>query len=169
MGKNSSAININIGYDNKKIANSTSTKFLGVIIDNMLSWKSHIDWLMFKLSSACYVIRAVKLYVTQETLRMIDCTYVHSVMAYGIIFWGNSPHSIHIFRLQKKIITIITNSRCTDSCRELFRNLKNFPLQSQYIFSLLLFMAKNREQFKSVRFMASTQDTPIISIIHYLI
>jgi hypothetical protein len=31
----------------------------------------------------------------------------------------------------------------------LFRNLKIFPLQSQYIFSLSLFMAKNREQFKS--------------------
>jgi hypothetical protein len=45
MTKNSSAININIGYDNKKIANSTSTKFLGLIIDNMLSWKSHIYWL----------------------------------------------------------------------------------------------------------------------------
>jgi hypothetical protein len=31
----------------------------------------------------------------------------------------------------------------------LFRNLKIFPLQSRYIFFLLLFMAKNREQFKS--------------------
>jgi hypothetical protein len=45
MTKNSSILNINIGYDNKQIANSTSTKFLGLIIDNMLSWKSHIDWL----------------------------------------------------------------------------------------------------------------------------
>jgi hypothetical protein len=103
---------------------------------------------MSKLSSACYVIRAVKPYMTQETLRMIYFSYVHSVMAYGIIFWGNFPHSIHIFRLQKMIIRIITDSRGGDSCRELFRNLKIFPLQSQCIFSVLLFMAKNREQFK---------------------
>jgi hypothetical protein len=68
MTKNSSAININIGCDNKQIANSTSTKLLGLIIDSMLSWKSHIDWLMSKLSSACYVIRAVKPYMTQKTL-----------------------------------------------------------------------------------------------------
>jgi hypothetical protein len=46
--KNSSAININIGYDNKQIVNSTNTKFLGLIIDNMLFWKGHIDWLMYK-------------------------------------------------------------------------------------------------------------------------
>jgi hypothetical protein len=107
--KNSSAFNINIGYD-KQIASSTSTKFLGLIIDNMLSWKSNFDWLMSILNSACYVIIAVKTYMSQETLRMIYFCYVHSVMNYGIIFWGNSPHSIHIFRLQKKIIRIITNS-----------------------------------------------------------
>jgi hypothetical protein len=128
MTKNSSTINI--GYDNKQIANSTSTKCLGLIIDNMLSWKSHIDWLMSKLSSACYVIRTVKPYMSQETLRIIYFSYVHSVMTYGIIFWGNSPHSIHIFRLQKRIIRIITNSRSRDSCTELLRNLKIFPLLS---------------------------------------
>jgi hypothetical protein len=37
MTKNSSAINVNIGYDNKQITNSTNTKFVGLIIDNMLS------------------------------------------------------------------------------------------------------------------------------------
>jgi hypothetical protein len=56
MTKNSCTININIVYDNKKIA----TKFLGLIIHNMWSWKSNIDWLKSKLNSACYVIRAVK-------------------------------------------------------------------------------------------------------------
>jgi hypothetical protein len=125
---------------------------------------------MSKLSSACFVIRAVKPYMSQETLRMIYFACVHSVMTYGIIFWGNSPHSIHIFRLQKKIIRIITNSRGRDSCRELFRNLKTFPIHSQYIFSLLLFMAKKQNNLNlTLRFMASTQGTPIISIIHHLI
>jgi hypothetical protein len=51
----------------------------------MLSWISDIDWLLSKLSSACYVSRAVKPYMSQETLRMIYFSYVHSVMTYGII------------------------------------------------------------------------------------
>jgi hypothetical protein len=86
MTKNSSAINVNIGYDNKQIVNSTNTKFLGLIIDDTLFWKSHIDWLMSKLSTACIVIRAIKPYIYQEALRMIYFSYVHSVMTYGIIF-----------------------------------------------------------------------------------
>jgi hypothetical protein len=104
---------------------------------------------MSKLGSACYAIKAVKPYMSQETLRTIYFSYVHSVRTYGIIFWGNSPHSIHIFRLKKRIVRIVTNSRSRDSCRELFMKMNILPLQSQYIFSLLLFMAKHREQFKS--------------------
>jgi hypothetical protein len=70
-------------------------------------------------------------------------------MTYGLVFWGNSPHSIHIFRLQKRAIRIITNSGCRDSCRELFKKMEILPLQSRFIFSLLLFVVNNRDQFKS--------------------
>jgi len=33
------------------------------------------------------------------------------------------------------------------SCRRLFKQLGILPLQSQYVFSLMMFMAKNRELF----------------------
>jgi hypothetical protein len=36
-----------------------------------------------------------------------------------------------------------------DSCRELFKQLNILPLQSQYIFSLLLFIIKNRDKLLS--------------------
>jgi hypothetical protein len=49
-----------IDYDNNQIAKSTNTKFFGLIMDNILSWKEHIDWFMSKSGSACYAIRAVK-------------------------------------------------------------------------------------------------------------
>jgi hypothetical protein len=36
--------------------------------------------------------------------------YAHSVMSYGIIFWGNSTHSNQIFKIQKRIVRIITKA-----------------------------------------------------------
>ena len=92
-------------------------------------------------------MRLVKPLVTIDTLRMIYYSYFHSVMTYGLSFWGNSPDSIKIFRLQKKIIRIMTGSRSTDSCRKLFINLEILLLPSQYILSLLLFMIRNKNQF----------------------
>ena len=35
-----------------------------------------------------------------------------------------------------------------DSCHQLFKNLKILPFKSQYIFSLLLFVAKNRDLYE---------------------
>jgi hypothetical protein len=69
-------------------------------------------------------------------------------MTYGLLLWGNSPDSIKIFWLQKKIIRIMAGCRYRGSCRKLFINLEVLPLPSQYIFFfLLMFMIRNRNQF----------------------
>jgi len=70
-------------------------------------------------------------------------------MSYGIIFWGISHHSDSIFKIKKRIIIIITNTGRSDSCRQLYKQLQILPLPSQYIFSLLVFVKKNRGLFLS--------------------
>jgi hypothetical protein len=81
--------------------------------------------------------------VSHESLRMIYYSYFHTVMSYGIIFWGNSSQNINIFKLQKRIIRIITNTRNRVSCRLLFMELDILPFYSQYLFSLLMFVIDN--------------------------
>ena len=41
------------------------------------------------------------------------------------------------------------NARNRDSCHQLLKNIKILPLKSQYIFSLLLFVAENRDLYES--------------------
>jgi hypothetical protein len=65
-----------------------------------------------------------------------------------IIFWENSPYSDSIFKLQKRAIRIITNSRNRDSCRMLFKKLDILPFYAQYIFSLSVFVIDNISLFK---------------------
>ena len=54
---------------------------------------------------------------------------------------------IRFFKIQKRVIRIITNSRVRDSCRELFKKLEILPLYSQYIFSISIFVIKNKHLF----------------------
>ena len=54
-----------------------------------------------------------------------------------------------IFRIQKRIIRIITNKSKRDSCRQFFKQLQILTLPSQYIFSLFVFVAKHRDLFLS--------------------
>ena len=120
-----------------------------MIIDNTLSWKDHIAALTSKLNKACCAIRATKLFMSVDILRTIHFPYVHSVMSYGIIFGGNSHHSNSIFKIQKRLIRIITNSGSHDSCHQLFKQLQILSVPSQYIFSLLVFVTKNGGLFLS--------------------
>jgi hypothetical protein len=113
---------------------------LVLIIDHNLSWCTHIHQL--------YVIRFFKPLLSLESLRMVYFLAVHSIISYGIIFWASSTHTKIIFKIQKRLIRIITNSGNRDSWRDLFRELSILPLQSQYIFCLLMFVVKNKDFFK---------------------
>jgi hypothetical protein len=48
------------------------------------------------------------------------------------------------------------NAKTGVSCRELFKDLKFLPLSSQYIFSLSLFLVKNKDHYKSNEEIHST-------------
>jgi hypothetical protein len=63
------------------------------------------------------------------------------------MFWGNSPHSPVIFKMQKRVIRILMGSGYREPCRGLSKELKILTLTSQYIFSLLLFVLLNRGYF----------------------
>jgi hypothetical protein len=129
-----------IGHNNNFISNSTSTKFLRVIIENTLSWKAHMDHLLSKLCMTCYSVRTIKSFICQKNLNLIYYSYFYSLMTYGIIFWCKSTHSIHVFWLQKRVIRIITDSRPRDSSRQLFKKLRILPLKSQYIFPFIIYV-----------------------------
>jgi hypothetical protein len=53
-----------------------------------------------KLNKACYIARAITP-LSLNSLKIIYHAYFHSVITYGLIFWGTSPYSTDIFKLQK--------------------------------------------------------------------
>jgi len=81
-----------------------------------------------------------------DVLRITYFLYAHSILSYRIIFWGNSSYSDDIFKIQKRIIM---NSSRNASCRQLFKDLNILPIQSQYIYSIILFVTKHKDQFLS--------------------
>jgi hypothetical protein len=136
-----------VKYEQKNISNSTETKFLGLIIDETLTWNQHIEQIVTKLCSACYTLRNLKHIVPQSTLRTIYYAYIHSILSYGIIFGGRSSNINKLFILQNKTVRIIINARVREYCREHFKNMQIITLYSQYIFSPILFTVKNKPLF----------------------
>ena len=126
-------VNLKIGFNNNFITSSSYTKFLGMTMDNTLSWNNNIDLLVKKLSTACYILRNAKTYISASSLKMIYYAFFHSAMSYGIIFWGNSLHISLIFRIpkkKKKAIRIMEGCGSRVLCRNLFNKLQILPLSS---------------------------------------
>ena len=57
---------------------------MGLTINDSMSWKSHIDTILPRLSSACFAMRTIKPYFSYQTLKVIYYANFHAIMSYGI-------------------------------------------------------------------------------------
>jgi hypothetical protein len=56
------SLDMNVESDNTLITNISHIDFLGITVENMLYWKSHIAQLLCKLSAACYAVSSQNVY-----------------------------------------------------------------------------------------------------------
>ena len=159
--KNYNNLHTPVTLDSNFITKANHIKFWGLTINDSMTWKSHIDAILPRLNSACFAIRSVKHYVSQQSLKTIYYAYFHTIMSYGVIYWGQLPSSSKVFLLQKRMIRTMMSCGGRDSCRGLFSELGILTLPSQYIFCLLLFVVKNGKLFSlNMDKLTSTLSSP---------
>ena len=93
----------------KIIDEVTETKFLGVTIDNKLSWIPHIENIYNKLKSATGILNRIKHNIPQENYKSIYYALFESHMTYCITVFGgvSKIHLEKLFRAQKHCIRIL--------------------------------------------------------------
>lgn len=99
-------------YQNNIIKKVTQHKLLGITIDESLTFKSHISELCIKISRIESLLYQVKDLMPKHVLRILYNAHVLPHLLYCTPVWCNtySTHLIPLFRLQKNIVKIITNS-----------------------------------------------------------
>lgn len=130
------APSLNIHINNNEISKVDCNKFLGMRIDEHLSWRGHCEYLISKLNSLIYLFRNLKSILNHEQLVNVYHSMVESRLRYGVIMWGASTKMDDVFKHQKSIIRIIAGVPPTYSCRELFKSLGILTLPGLYVFEL---------------------------------
>ena len=115
-----------INIDGETINETAKTKFLGVIIDNKLSWKDHILYISGKLARGTGVLLKVRRYLMKETLISLYYSFVYPYLIYCNHVWGLAckTHMNTLFLLQKRIIRIITGVNRRSHTDPIFKELK---------------------------------------------
>ena len=90
---------------------SRSVKYLGVYLDDNLSWDIHIRELSNKLSRANGIMSKLRQYVLKTTMLQIYYALFYSHMSYGSLVWSltTQKNLDIIFILQKKCIRILNS------------------------------------------------------------
>jgi len=122
-----------LSLNNTDIDHVNSFKFLGVTVDEHLTWKNHIDELAKKCSSSIGILYKVKQFLPESALLTLYNTLVLSHINYGINAWSSAAtgdkNRLHI--LQKRALRAISNSEYRSHSNPLFikyNQLKIFDL-----------------------------------------
>ena len=115
---------ITLCLDNKSVCQTDSVKYLGVLIDSNLSWKSHIHELSKKIAKTVGILSKLRYYASTDILISVYYALIRSFLIYGIEVRSQTyPHLKPISTLQKKAIRIITFSETHPRSEPLFKSL----------------------------------------------
>ena len=115
---------------NHLISRTKSYRYLGLLVDEKLSWDNHINEICWKLSQVAGIIFKARTLLSKEALMLVYHALVGSKLRYGLICWATASQSL----LQKvnvahnKIITYMTFSKRCSRMWPLYCQLQVLPL-----------------------------------------
>ena len=94
---------------NKEVIKRVSvTKFVGVMIDDKLTWKHHIDLVKSKLSRSCVIMYRISFLTDMRGMHVLCYSFFLPYIMYCAEIWGNSysTSSKCLFMLQSYKINL---------------------------------------------------------------
>ena len=102
-------INNNDLKESVPLEQKTFVKYLGILIDNNLSGKYHIDYISSKVSKGIGMLARLRHLVPFATLLNIYRSLIEPYISYGLIAWGQAAniHLNKILILQKRALRLM--------------------------------------------------------------
>jgi len=119
-----------IKIDNKEISQVTTTKFLGVYVDEHLTFNDHVSIIAKKVAKNIGIISRIRHVLQRPILVNLYNTLILPYLSYCNIVWASNYHS-HLTRLtilQKRIVRIICGLKYNQSTRMYFMKLRIMSL-----------------------------------------
>ena len=140
--RNIDAIVLNLQINNIQIERVREFDFLGLLIDENLNWKSHINKICNKITRSLGVMNRIKRYLPSDILRMIYNAMVLPHLQYSILCWGRNLTRIR--KLQKKAVRIISKSKYNAHTEPLYKHLNLLKIDDIFLYFMLKFYYKHQ-------------------------
>lgn len=112
--------------DNVPIQFVKEFNFLGIILNENLNWKSHINHISKKVSKVVCILHKLKHFLPKHVLFTIYSSLIVPYLNYGALIW--EKNASRLYTLQKKAIRAVTNSNYNAHTSVLFKSLNILKL-----------------------------------------
>ena len=93
-----------------------TTKFLGILLDHKLTWKTHLQHVINKLKRNINMLKIGQKFLSTHSKKLIYFAQIQSHFCYGLSVWGNMISKTEINKLQQiqnKCISLINSKSAT--------------------------------------------------------
>ena len=121
-----------------------SMKFLGVILDETLSWLAHINYIKNKIAKGIGVICKAKRFLYSSSLLSLYNSFIQPYLIYCIEGWGCTftTYLEPLWRLQKRAVRLIKSLSYRQETHLAFKELHILNIFQLYKYFTLIFMFK---------------------------
>ena len=125
-----------VSLDGTELEKVRTTKFLGVIINENLTWDDHISYIASKLSRINGVLARLKHQLHLPVMKIIYNALFSSTLHYSISVWGGTSNTQfnRLVTLQKKAIRHVTCATCkyNSHTQPLFKKLELLTIHDSF-------------------------------------
>ena len=135
---------ITIRANNTTLEQKTECKFLGVIVDEGITWKSHINHISSKIIKTIAILRLLKYTFPKHILKTLYMSLIQPYLNYCNLIWGAADKTIiePILILQKKAIRLVNRVHYLEHTKPLFESMKILTVYQLHDLNCLLFIYK---------------------------
>jgi hypothetical protein len=102
FGKDSHLQSVTVHINGELVERKKCFQFLGLTVDENMSWDEHANLLLGRISSYVYLLKNLSEFIPNWTLLRIYNSHINSRLTYGIGIWGSMLSQKYLDKLQVK-------------------------------------------------------------------
>ena len=125
-------------------------KFLGVSLDNKLTFGGHVSSVLSKVSKSGGLLYKIRNFLTPEARLNFYYSFIYPYLMYNVSIWGKTHACIldPLIIAQKRIVRCIAGAEYRAHTNPLFKEYSILKLEDIYSYVTSLYMFKNHQNIE---------------------
>lgn len=126
--------------DCNTLTRARSIRYLGVLVDDNLSWKEQTDNVCTRVRRLIYIFKQLRTVASQKILIQTYKALCQSVIYYCVTAWGSAPKSrmIHLERTQRTVLKVLLRLPYQHPTTALYEDTQLLSVRRLFVLQCLL-------------------------------